>query len=160
MRVVIQHRSRYVYPRPARLGPQLIRLRPADHARAAIERYRLEIQPEHRLDWQRDPHGNHIARVTFKTGQTVPVLDVLVELAVDIRPINPFDFLIDDRVKHLPFGYPDGLDAELAPYLDTGDPAYRLGRRATELLAELPATGDTLGVLVGSTRRSASGSPT
>ena len=31
-----------VYPRPALLGPQLIRLRPADHARARIESYRLE----------------------------------------------------------------------------------------------------------------------
>jgi len=149
VRVVIQHRSRYLYPRPARLGPQVIRLRPADHARAVIERYQLVIEPEHRLHWQRDPHGNHVARVTFKAGHATTALDVTVELAVDIRPINPFDFLIDDRVKQLPFRYPDGLDAELAPYLDTGDPAYRLGRRATELLAELPATGDTLGLLVG-----------
>ncbi|TMQ25477.1 MAG: transglutaminase family protein, partial [Deltaproteobacteria bacterium] len=149
MRVVIQHRSRYVYPRPAQLGPQLIRLRPADHARAHIERYQLAVMPEHRLHWQRDPHGNHVARVTFKTGQTTAALDVLVELAVDIRPINPFDFLIDDRVKQLPLRYPDELDAELAPYLDTGDPAYRLGRRTNELLAELPASGDTLSLLVG-----------
>ena len=148
MRVVIQHRSRYVYPQPARLGPQLIRLRPADHARAVIERYQLAIEPEHRLHWQRDPNGNHVARVTFKAGQTITALDVVVELAVDIRPINPFDFLIDDRVKRAPFRYPDELDAELAPYLDTGDPAYRMGRRATELLAALPASGDTLDLLV------------
>jgi uncharacterized protein (DUF2126 family)/transglutaminase-like putative cysteine protease len=149
VRVVIQHRSRYVYPRPARLGPQVIRLRPADHARARIEHYQLVIEPEHRLHWQRDPHGNHLARVTFKAGQAAAALDVLVEIAVDIRPSNPFDFFIDQRAKQLPFAYPDGLDAELAPYLDTGDPAYRLGRRGIELLAELPATGDTLGVLVG-----------
>ena len=38
MRVVVQHRSRYHYPRPALLGPQLIRLRPADHTRARIGR--------------------------------------------------------------------------------------------------------------------------
>ncbi|HEY0482671.1 MAG TPA: transglutaminase family protein, partial [Kofleriaceae bacterium] len=149
MRVVIQHRSRYLYPRPALLGPQVVRLRPADHARAVIERYQLVIEPEHRLHWQRDPHGNHVARVTFKPGQTTTAFDLLVELAVDIRPVNPFDFLIDDRVKQLPFRYPDELDAELAPYLDTGDPAYRLGRKATELLAQLPAGGDTLGLLVG-----------
>jgi len=31
VRVVVQHRSRYHYPRPALLGPQLIGLRPADH---------------------------------------------------------------------------------------------------------------------------------
>ncbi|HZJ62865.1 MAG TPA: transglutaminase family protein [Kofleriaceae bacterium] len=149
MRVAIQHRSRYVYPRPALLGPQVIRLRPSDHARATIESYKLALQLEHTLRWQRDPHGNHVARVTFKPGQATAVLEVLVELAVDIRPINPFDFFIDDRVRTLPFRYPDGLDGELAPYLDTGDPAYRLGRKATELLAALPATGGTVELLVG-----------
>lgn len=148
MRVVIQHRSRYQYPRPALLGPQLVRLRPADHARAAIERYHLSIAPEHRLHWQRDPHGNHVARVTFKSGQATDALELLVELAVDIRPVNPFDFFIDDRVRTVPFRYPEQLDGELAPYLDTGDPAYRMGRKATDLLLSLPATGDTLDVLI------------
>jgi transglutaminase superfamily protein len=37
------------YPRPALLGPQLIRLRPADHVRTRVERYQLQIAPEHRL---------------------------------------------------------------------------------------------------------------
>ena len=66
MRVLIQHRSCYRYPRPALLGPQIVRLRPCDHARAKIESYRLAIEPEHRVHWQHDPHGNHLARVTFK----------------------------------------------------------------------------------------------
>ncbi len=149
MRVVIQHRSRYIYPRPALLGPQLIRLRPADHTRALIERYKLAIEPEHRLHWQRDPHGNHVARVTFKAGQTTTALDIVVELAVDIRPVNPFDFFIDDRVKTVPFRYPEHLDAELAPYLETGDPAYRIGRKVTDFLAALPAQGDTMAILTG-----------
>ena len=149
MRVAIQHRSRYVYPRPALLGPQTIRLRPSDHARAAIESYTLAIEPEHRLHWQRDPHGNHVARVTFKAGQATAALDIRVELSVDIRPINPFDFFIDDRARTVPFRYPDQLDGELAPYLDTGDPAYRIGRKATDLLASLPARGGTLDLLVG-----------
>jgi uncharacterized protein (DUF2126 family) len=148
VRVSIQHRSRYLYPRPALLGPQTIRLRPAEHARARIESYSLAIAPEHRLHWQRDPHGNHIARVTFKAGQTLTALDIVVELAVDIQPINPFDFFIDDRVRNLPFTYPDRLDAELAPYLDTGDPAYRLGKVGMELLRDLPAKGDTVNLLV------------
>ncbi|HEU0030428.1 MAG TPA: transglutaminase family protein [Kofleriaceae bacterium] len=148
MRVSIQHRSLYGYPRPALLGPQTIRLRPAEHARARIESYKLAIEPEHRLHWQRDPHGNHIARATFKAGQRVETLAITVELAVDVRPINPFDFFIDDRVKTLPFTYPDRLDAELAAYLDTGDPAYRMGRKATELLQSLPWSGDTVDVLV------------
>ncbi|HWO19428.1 MAG TPA: transglutaminase family protein, partial [Kofleriaceae bacterium] len=148
MRVLIQHRSRYLYPRPALLGPQVIRLRPADHARARIETYSLTIQPEHRLHWQRDPHGNHVARATFRAGQTTEALELLVELGIDVRPVNPFDFFVDDRAKELPFPYPDRLDAELAPYLDTGDPAYRMGRQATELLQSLPWSGGTIDVLV------------
>jgi uncharacterized protein (DUF2126 family) len=148
VRVLVQHRSRYVYPRPALLGPQLIRLRPADHARARIDSYRLDVRPEHRVHWQRDPHGNRIARVTFKAGQHVEELDIVVELAVDMNPINPFDFFIDDRAKTIPFSYPDDLAAELGMFLDTGDPAYRLGRLALELLEQVPATGDTVGLLV------------
>ena len=148
MRVLVQHRSRYLYPRPALLGPQLIRLRPADHARARIDSYRIDVRPEHRMHWQRDPHGNRLARVTFKTGQLVEALDILVELAVDIQPINPFDFFIDDRAKTVPFSYPDELAAELGVFLDMTDPAYRLGRRAIELLDAVPATGDTVGLLV------------
>lgn len=61
MRVVVQHRSRYHYPRPALLGPQLIRLRPADHTRARIESYQLLVEPEHRLHWLL---GSHIAMET------------------------------------------------------------------------------------------------
>jgi transglutaminase-like putative cysteine protease len=148
VRVLVQHRSRYVYPRPALLGPQLIRLRPADHARARIESYRLDIQPEHRLHWQRDPHGNRVARVTFKSGQQLEQLEIVVELAVDIQPVNPFDFFVDDRAKQVPFNYPDDLATELGVFLDTTDPAYRLGRNALALLERVPARGDTIGLLV------------
>ncbi|MGE0400418.1 MAG: transglutaminase family protein [Kofleriaceae bacterium] len=148
MRVLIQHRSRYLYPSPTLLGPQVIRLRPADHARAIIESYRLDIAPEHRVHWQRDPHGNQIARVTFKAGQRVPALEMTVELAVDVRPVNPFDFFVDDRAKKLPFAYPDHLATELGPYFDLDDPAYRMGARARDLLASVPSEGDTIDVLV------------
>lgn len=103
MRVVVQHRSRYHYSRPTRLGPQLIGLRPPDHTRARIESYQLLVEPEHRLHWLRDPHGNRVARVTFKAGQAVSEPDVLVVLAVEINAINPFDFFIDDRARKVPF---------------------------------------------------------
>jgi uncharacterized protein (DUF2126 family) len=128
----------------------MIRLRPADHARARIESYRLDIAPEHRIHWQRDPHGNHVARVTFKSGQVVHELGIVVELAVDVRPVNPFDFFIDDRARELPFGYPDGLADELAPFMEVGDadPAYHMGRLASEFSGGLPMTGEVIGLLV------------
>ena len=148
MRVLIQQRSRYSYPQPAALGPQVIRLRPADHARARIESYRLDVAPENRVHWQRDPHGNRVARVTFKTGQLVRDLEIVVELAVDVRPVNPFDFFVDDRAKQIPFAYHDGLADELTPFFDTGDAAYHMGRLASEFSGSLPATGEIIGLLV------------
>jgi len=33
---------------------------------------------------------------------------LLVELAVEINAINPFDFFIDDRARKVPSVYPDG----------------------------------------------------
>src|SRR5689334_24887022 len=117
MRVLLQHRSHYTYPRPAALGPHVVRLRPANHTRARIETYRLLIEQEHRLHWQQDPHGNHLARSTFRAGQRIDPLDVLVELPIDVQPVNPFDFFVDDRAKTVPFRYPDGLAPAPKPFL-------------------------------------------
>jgi hypothetical protein len=102
VRVVVQHRSRYHHPRPALLGPQLIRLRPADHTRARIESHQLLVEVEHRLHWLRDPRGNRVARVTFKAGQAVSELDVLVELAVEINAIISSGFLSGSTGQQLP----------------------------------------------------------
>jgi uncharacterized protein (DUF2126 family)/transglutaminase-like putative cysteine protease len=153
MRLFVQHRSHYEYPRPAALGPHLIRLRPANHTRARVETYRLAIEPAHRLHWTQDPHGNHVARVTFQLGQRIEYLEVVVELAVDIQPVNPFDFLVDPRCKTVPFAYPDGLAAELAPFLGLDDPAFALGARAREFIASLPTTGDSVELVVEANRR-------
>jgi uncharacterized protein (DUF2126 family)/transglutaminase-like putative cysteine protease len=152
VRVGIQHRSIYTYPRPALLGPHVVRLRPADHARARIDSYRLSIAPEHQLRWQRDPHGNHVARVTFRAGQAVTHLEVTVELAIDVGPINPFDFFVDDRARAFPFRYDDAIARELAPFLDTTDPAYRMGARARSLVDEVPRAGETIDILVATNR--------
>ena len=153
MRLLVQHRSRYRYPTPAALGPHVVRLRPCDHARAHVETYQLTIAGEHQLHWQRDPHGNHLARLTFQVGQRVPELDVAVELALDLRAVNPFDFLVDPRCKQVPFAYPDGLAAELAAFLPDGDPAFACGPRATEFLASLPHDGDVVDLVVEINRR-------
>jgi hypothetical protein len=83
-------------------------LRPADHTRVRIESYQLLVEPEHRLHWVRGPHGNRVARVTFKAGQAVSELYVLVEFSVEINAINPIDFFFDDRARKVPFVYPDG----------------------------------------------------
>lgn len=144
MRLLVQHRSRYVYPTPASLGPHTLRLRPAAHTRARVEAYRLVIEPEHTLRWQQDPYGNHVARVHFPPDQRADALDVLVELVVEVHPVNPFDFLLDDVAERAPFSYPQAVRRELAPFLTLDDPAFATGPAFDAFDADLPTSGPTV----------------
>jgi transglutaminase-like putative cysteine protease len=147
VRVLIQHLSRYVYPRPASLGPHSIRLRPASHTRARVESYGLHVSPVPDLRWQQDPYGNHVARLSFPRGGVVEGLEVRVELALDIRPLNPFDFLLDDDAEAVPVRYTAELQDALAPYLVRNSPEYQEGTRFREFDAALPTSGPTLQLL-------------
>jgi uncharacterized protein (DUF2126 family) len=148
LRLLLQHQSRYRYPRPAALGPHLIRLRPAQHAKAKIEAYGLSIEQPCNLRWQQDPSGNHIARVSFDEGVFCDRFDILVELAVDIRPVNPFDFFLDGRAENVPFAYPAETARDLLPFFDTSDPSYAGGPLFERFLADLPREGSTISVIV------------
>lgn len=152
MRILVQHHSRYSFPRPATLGPHVVRLRPASHTRARIETYGLRVGQSSQLHWQQDPSGNHIARLSFKKGDTFATFDLHVEMAVELRAINPFDFLLDDDAQNVPVGYPPALAAELSPYRSLTDPAFALGPKFDAFDAELPMTGTTLEVLTALNR--------
>jgi len=149
LRLLIRHRNLYRYPRPAALGPHLIRLRPAVHARASIETYGLTLAPSvGQVRWQQDPYGNRVARLTLPDGVRVPHLEVMVELAVEVRPVNPFDFFVDDRCEAVPFAYPAELRQELNPFLDLNDPSVRGAERFKAFLEELPRSGPTVSLIV------------
>ncbi|HUS65111.1 MAG TPA: transglutaminase family protein [Kofleriaceae bacterium] len=152
MRLLVQHRSSYRYPTPATLGTHTLRLRPAAHTAARVETYRLLVQPETPLLWQQDPYGNHVARVHFDMDRPTRELDILVEMAVDIRPVNPFDFRLDDYASRVPFEYPEALRRELAPFLEQGGAAFARGERFAAFDAELPRDGDTIELVTGLNR--------
>ena len=61
MRLLLEHRSRYIYPRPAILGPHLLRLRPAAHARARVESYALRVTAPGEIRWQQDPAATGVS---------------------------------------------------------------------------------------------------
>jgi uncharacterized protein (DUF2126 family)/transglutaminase-like putative cysteine protease len=133
IRLAIEHRTVYGYDRPVRLGPHVMRLRPAPHCRTPILAYSLKVMPgDHFINWQQDPFGNYLARLVFPE----PTLDLAIKvgLVVDMTVINPFDFFLDEDARAWPFRYDAALAHDLAPYLVADDP----GPAVSDWLAEIP----------------------
>jgi uncharacterized protein (DUF2126 family)/transglutaminase-like putative cysteine protease len=142
--VALTHRTTYRYDRAVTLGPQIIRLRPAPHARTPVLSYALNIEPSpHFLNWQQDPQGNFLARVVFP--EKVTHFDVTVDLVADMATVNPFDFFLEPDAESFPFAYDQVLDSELAPFRKAG----ACGPLLTTMLAGLPKKADrTIDLLV------------
>jgi transglutaminase-like putative cysteine protease len=65
--IELHHRTAYRYDKPVTLGPQVIQLRPAPHAKTPILSYALELTPaDNIVHWQFDALGNPLARVVFR----------------------------------------------------------------------------------------------
>lgn len=116
IRIALHHRTKYKYARPAQLGPQTIRLRPAPHNRTPVNRYSLEIKPDgHFLNWQQDVHGNYLARVVIP--EKTDVFEVSVDLVADLEAYSPFDYFLEESCQEWPFEYGEEWSADIGPYL-------------------------------------------
>jgi uncharacterized protein (DUF2126 family)/transglutaminase-like putative cysteine protease len=141
--VALHHVTHYKYDRPIDLGPQTIRLRPAPHTRTPILSYSLKVAPSnHFVNWQQDPQGNWLARYVFPEKATE--LKIEVDFTAEMIVINPFDFFVEPYAYSFPFQYPDGLKAELAPYLATSEPGPLLAAYLKEIPREADSTVDFL----------------
>ncbi len=138
LQVALTHRTTYDYDRLINLGPQVVRLRPAPHARTPVISYAMKVSPEERFtNWQQDPFGNWMARLVFP--ERVDHFHVEIDLHVEMAAINPFDFFIEEECQEIGFEYDRALKKDLRPYL--------LKRAAGPLLRELiektrPETGE------------------
>ncbi len=114
--VALNHVTHYQYDRPVKLGPQVVRLRPAPHCRTPILAYSLKVTPEkHFVNWQQDPQGNWLARLVFP--EPTRELRIEVDVVTEISVINPFDFFLEPYAEAIPFDYEASQHHELAPYL-------------------------------------------
>src|SRR5580693_452081 len=145
IQVALNHKTQYRYDRLVKLGPQVVRLRPAPHCRTPILSYSLKIQPAgHFLNWQQDPQSNYLARLVFPEPTTEFLVEV--DLVAAMGVFNPFDFFLEPSAENYPFCYEGLLARELRPYLEL-EPA---GPRLSEFLAGVPrARTRTMDFLVG-----------
>src|SRR5262245_32432291 len=117
--VALNHVTHYRYDRPIALGPQVVRLRPAPHARTPVLSYSQRVTPEkHFVNWQQDPQSNWLARLVFP--EPARELTIEVDLVASMSGINPFDFFLEPRAEKFPFRYDEAQLQELAPYLVRG----------------------------------------
>src|SRR5512138_1263277 len=115
--VALNHVTHYRYDRPVKLGPQVIRLRPAPHSRTRILAYSLRVTPEqHFFNWQQDPQSNFLARIVVP--EATRELRIEVDLIAEMAVLNPFDFFVEPYAENYPFEYAEGEKRELAPFLE------------------------------------------
>ncbi|MEY4979138.1 MAG: hypothetical protein RLZZ352_1408 [Pseudomonadota bacterium] len=116
--VALSHITHYRYDRLVKLGPQVVRLRPAPHSRTKVLSYSQRIEPgTHFINWQQDPFANYQARLVFPEATTE--FKVTIDLVVEMAVYNPFDFFLEPKAENFPFAYDPAQVQELAPYLHT-----------------------------------------
>lgn len=112
----IYHLTHYQYDNPVRLGPQIIRLKPAAHSRTKVLSHSLKVTPaNHFVNLQQDPYGNYLARFVFP--DPVTEFKIEVDLVADMTVYNPFDFFTEEEAVKWPFEYPADIREDLAIYM-------------------------------------------
>jgi uncharacterized protein (DUF2126 family)/transglutaminase-like putative cysteine protease len=116
LHAAIHHVSHYQYDRPVKLGPQVVRLRPAPHCRSKVISFALNVEPTgHFVNWLQDPFANYQARLVFP--EKVSQFKVTVDLVVEMSVYNPFDFFLEPAAERFPFAYDAQTRQQLTPYL-------------------------------------------
>ena len=115
IQVALYHKTDYIYDRKIKLGPQVIRLRPAPHCRTPILGYNQTVDPaDHFINWQQDPFSNYLSRLNFQ--EPTDHFSITVDLIAEMVIINPFDFFLEEYAQKFPFNYSPEVKKDLLPF--------------------------------------------
>ncbi|MBI2119955.1 MAG: transglutaminase family protein [Elusimicrobia bacterium] len=146
VRLHVRHWTRYQYDRPVFLEPHILRIRPCPtHSQTLIE-HSLSISPEPvgiSLNKEQDGTISHF--VCFQ--EHCRSLTVESKVWMDLKPMNPFDFILYPTVlESFPMQYPPEIARSLSPYLATVPLSSAVHQYALEILKEV--NGKTIAFLM------------
>ncbi|WP_105436531.1 DUF2126 domain-containing protein [Neorhizobium tomejilense] len=143
----VYHLTHYMYDKPVRLGPQIIRLKPAAHSRTKVLSHSLKVTPSnHFVNLQQDPYGNYLARFVFP--DPVTEFKIEVDLVADMTVYNPFDFFVEEEAMKWPFSYPPELVEDLSIYMvpEPPEPALADYMKTFDMSPDQPTVDMIVGI--------------
>ena len=118
MKVHICYRTEYSYGEPVSFSPHLFRLFPKVDRHLNVLRHEFHTNTEAAVHFRHDLFDNEIASCFYPDPSRV--LSVELELELEIRPKNPFGFLLEPHALMTPFSYESAEAQVLEPYLRSG----------------------------------------
>lgn len=116
MKLAIHYRATYVYEEKASLSPHLVRIFPRLDLSLKIENTKFSTHQTADVQYRRDLYDNLIAYCFFP--EAIKELPFNLDLDIEIAEKNPFHFLLDSHVLHMPFQYTATEMAVLRPFLE------------------------------------------
>lgn len=120
MQLVVHYRAEYVYDAPASLSTHVLRLFPRPDPLILVRRRALKTVEGAIVQTRRDVFDNVVASCFFP--ELLSSLPVELDLDLDIRERNPFDFLLEPRGLQMPCAYTAKERRVLSPFLAATEP--------------------------------------
>lgn len=115
MHLVVRYRADYDYVAPASLSTHVLRIFPRPCPHTVVLRQAFSTVEGASVQFRRDLFDNVVATAFFP--DLLTTLPVRLELELEVRERNPFDFLLEPRGLQMPCAYTDAERRVLGPFL-------------------------------------------
>ena len=110
----IEHTTRYSYSKEVFLEPHVLRLYPRSDSTQRVQQFEIDVNPEPVGKTTLVDIGGDSIYLWFE--DLTDSLTIVAKSEVETHRINPFDYILADRVQRLPMQYSGPDESVLAPY--------------------------------------------